>query len=651
MDSERIVAALLIAFGGTLAAQGVSSQPQLRAPWSGSHSITQGNHGSASHNACGQRTLDPNNCNWENTFAIDIDLNYESVLAAADGVVTYASDDITPLGGRQMAVTHTGSDGNQYTTVYMHLSKILVYGGAVTQGQPIATSGASSGGSESGTAPHLHFHMWSGSGSRDSHTMPSAVILLKRSGVDAAYRQYDERNGDLDDAVIRGAMFESNCDCNGGSSRGYRPNGATIAHPAGTLVKAASSGTVFVLRGPDGNLPSIYRSAIASLPAMRNPYNQPYAGDQLVQGNIITIDDDEMNQYQLSGVISSPKQLPANGLGVPDGLLVMSPNSGEISIISAGRRRPFTSSDIFLGLGFKFCNVVKDIYYGSYPVGDSLTSSAAQGAANNVVQNGGFESALSNWSVPNWGAMPAPWLTTNAHSGGSAACVGNSTNAFASSGASAIYQWVSIPATSGSVNLSFWYFPWTGVGSTLDGQQVLLFDSQGNYAATPMQILEGDSVWKTRSIDLSSYRGQSIALMFDVYRGAAGNQTGMCIDDVSIRESTSTIPANSAMANVQLTFTPNPVSFNGSDARWEYTVTLREVAGVGVNLTNMAVGGTDYSSSIANWFGSNQLTASGQLTASMWSQGYNPPFDLVWTISGIDANGHSITTSAAVHVQ
>ena len=229
-------------------------QPQLRAPWQGAAAITQGNHGPVSHNVCGHRTLDPSNCAWENTYAIDIALTYGSqVLAAADADVTYASDDINPSGGRQMAITSTATDGTSATTVYMHLSAILVYSGHVVQGQPIAKSGASSGGSEYGTTSHLHFHVWAGFGSRDSHTIPIENLLLKRTGVDSSFRQYSENSGDLEHSAIAAAIFESN---NVSSTAGASPSGfavgdrvsATINNPDGnTYIHAGDQGTVTCL--------------------------------------------------------------------------------------------------------------------------------------------------------------------------------------------------------------------------------------------------------------------------------------------------------------------------------------------------------------------------------------------------------------------
>ncbi|HET9892252.1 MAG TPA: peptidoglycan DD-metalloendopeptidase family protein, partial [Mycobacterium sp.] len=78
-------------------------------------------------------------------------LNYENVLAAADGVVQLAgSDSINPCFGQTIILNHP----NGYSTRYAHLSQIYVGAGqSVARGQVIAQSGNT--GCSSG--PHLHF--------------------------------------------------------------------------------------------------------------------------------------------------------------------------------------------------------------------------------------------------------------------------------------------------------------------------------------------------------------------------------------------------------------------------------------------------------------------------------------------------------------
>lgn len=151
-----------------------------------------------------------------------------------------------------------------------------------------------------------------------------------------------------------------------------------------------------------------------------------------------------------------------------------------------------------------------------------------------AVNNGGFETGLIGWAVPGWGTSPPPTISTaGPHSGANSLCLGTAPNSSEPSDYSAVYQWVSIPNV--NPTLSFWYMPWTSDSSTaFDGQEVRLYDAQGNYLTTLMQVLEGDAVWKQRTFDLSSYKGQQVALMFDVYQDGAGDPSGMCIDDISL---------------------------------------------------------------------------------------------------------------------
>jgi len=173
-----------------------SEQSQLKAPWLGRKRITQGNNGSVSHYDHGT---------WDNTYAIDVALSTGSyVLAPADGIVEYVDNNPGGSGGKEIAIQHTGPTGKKFVTVYLHLSEICVeVGDAIRQGQIIAKSGATG----DVTGPHLHFHIWSGAGSRDSHTIPIERLYMKPDGGD--FRGYDARVGELDDSQIADRWFES----------------------------------------------------------------------------------------------------------------------------------------------------------------------------------------------------------------------------------------------------------------------------------------------------------------------------------------------------------------------------------------------------------------------------------------------------------
>jgi len=101
------------------------------------------------------------------------------------------------------------------------------------------------------------------------------------------------------------------------------------------------------------------------------------------------------------------------------------------------------------------------------------------------------------------------------------------------------------------------------------------------------------------------------------------------------------LPIGKPTANLQITFSPNPVP-QSNDGSWSYTVVLQETSGVGATLDQMVVGGNDYSSNIAAWFGSNRIEPNGQLQSSINStcSSCTLPFGLVWSFKGDDDNGH-----------
>jgi len=70
------------------------------------------------------------------------------------------------------------------------------------------------------------------------------------------------------------------------------------------------------------------------------------------------------------------------------------------------------------------------------------------------------------------------------------------------------------------------------------------------------------------------------------------------------------------ISNVVASASPNPVQ-QGRDGLWSYTVQLKETAGVSTQLTRVRIDGRDYTSDIANWFGSSQLPAGGTLQAPL----------------------------------
>jgi hypothetical protein len=164
---------------------------------------------------------------------------------------------------KSVAITHPGGE----VTVYLHLSKILVtLNQSVAGGQIVAESGNSSNG-DGGVDCHLHFHVWGGFGSLDSHTQPIEHLILKRVGVDQTFREYNSNNGDLDDSLVAGQMFEADIDCHLYSVGSTVPDGFGVPwdvfDPKTLLLKAFCTNS----------------SEIADIGPATYVYNQGYAWD------------------------------------------------------------------------------------------------------------------------------------------------------------------------------------------------------------------------------------------------------------------------------------------------------------------------------------------------------------------------------------
>jgi uncharacterized protein (TIGR03437 family) len=98
-----------------------------------------------------------------------------------------------------------------------------------------------------------------------------------------------------------------------------------------------------------------------------------------------------------------------------------------------------------------------------------------------------------------------------------------------------------------------------------------------------------------------------------------------------------------AAAAVVPSFAPDPVYEQQTDAdgySWFFTVTLTETGGVAAALTGFTFAGTDFSSSIPDFFGSSALAAYGTLQGALRVKLKTVPSTLVLGFSGVDANGN-----------
>jgi hypothetical protein len=87
-------------------------------------------------------------------------------------------------------------------------------------------------------------------------------------------------------------------------------------------------------------------------------------------------------------------------------------------------------------------------------------------------------------------------------------------------------------------------------------------------------------------------------------------------------------------SNVLVSASPNPVPESGTS--WNLSLQLQETNGSATALTQMKINGTDYTSSIANFFGTNSIPANGTLSAPLNTSGLFAPVTMYFEFWGKD---------------
>lgn len=149
---------------------------------------------------------------------------------------------------------------------------------------------------------------------------------------------------------------------------------------------------------------------------------------------------------------------------------------------------------------------------------------------SNLIQNGGFETS-SNWT---YSGSPNPVRsTTQKHSGSYSLRVGATSG---QQGDSIAYQMVTIPSTSTSASLSFYYWPTTNDSSTYAWQEVDVINSSGQVVQQLFKKTANDRAWVQATFNLSSYAGQTIGIRFLDHENSNGQSYYgyMYVDDVTL---------------------------------------------------------------------------------------------------------------------
>ena len=152
--------------------------------------------------------------------------------------------------------------------------------------------------------------------------------------------------------------------------------------------------------------------------------------------------------------------------------------------------------------------------------------------AKELLVNGDFETD-EGWYI-GWTQRPAVYSTEIVHSDARSMRLGI-TDLSDYPSWSSIWQKVTIPFDAYYATLSFWYYPISQETTGYDWQEARILDANLYPLQQIMKITSNSQTWTYHSFDLLPYRGQTIAIYFNVYNdGEGGRKTAMYLDDVSV---------------------------------------------------------------------------------------------------------------------
>ncbi len=149
---------------------------------------------------------------------------------------------------------------------------------------------------------------------------------------------------------------------------------------------------------------------------------------------------------------------------------------------------------------------------------------------SNLIQNGGFETSGS-WI---YAGQNYPVRTTaKAHSGNYSLQVGTTSG---QQGDSIASQMVTIPSSTTSASLSFYYWPGTNDSSQYAWQEADIINSSGQVIQQLFRKTTNDRAWIQLTFDLSKYAGQTIGIQFLDHENSNGYSyyAYMYVDNVAL---------------------------------------------------------------------------------------------------------------------
>jgi hypothetical protein len=149
-----------------------------------------------------------------------------------------------------------------------------------------------------------------------------------------------------------------------------------------------------------------------------------------------------------------------------------------------------------------------------------------------LLVNGGFETDEA-WYI-GWTPRPAVYSIQVVHGGARSMRLGITDQGDYPS-YSTIWQKVTIPFDAYYAALSFWYYPLSQDTIGRDWQEALILDANLYPLAQVVKVNSNSQTWTYHTFDLMSYRGQTIAIYFNVHNDGEGDRkTAMYLDDVSV---------------------------------------------------------------------------------------------------------------------
>jgi uncharacterized protein (TIGR03437 family) len=187
--------------------------------------------------------------------------------------------------------------------------------------------------------------------------------------------------------------------------------------------------------------------------------------------------------------------------------------------------------------------------------------------------------------------------------------------------------------------------PFVTTGSTPTGVAL----TQPPVPRLPLTLTVGGVNITPQFVGIPSWSVGVTQINFQVPGNMPGGTQPVVVTVGGNASATAYLNVQNGAADVLFSFIPPSVN-QASDGTYHYTAELSEVGGIGVNFTKLVVFGTDYTSQIANWFGSTRLPANTSLSGGfIASCSCSPPWDGTWQITGTDDNGHTNTWSGVVH--